>query len=55
MEPGLKAVREPELSYIRKGAANYSYSTRGVITGSGDKAYLSDNGKRLMRLLIFPD
>jgi murein DD-endopeptidase MepM/ murein hydrolase activator NlpD len=55
IEPAVKKVTEPELSYIRKGAGNYTYLTRGVVTGAGDNAHLSDSGKRLMHLLIYPD
>jgi murein DD-endopeptidase MepM/ murein hydrolase activator NlpD len=55
IEPGVKSVSAPELTYVKKGAGNYSYLTRGTITGSADKAALSDSGKRLVRLLIYPD
>ena len=55
IEPGVKSVSRPELSFVRKGAGNYAYLTRSQIAGSGGKARLTENGKRLMRLLIFPD
>jgi murein DD-endopeptidase MepM/ murein hydrolase activator NlpD len=55
IEPSLKPVSEPELAYFKKSLVNYSYLTRETIGGRGDHAYLTDSGKRLMHLLIYPD
>ncbi len=43
-------VLAPTLSYVKR-----SGETRGVISGSGAHAHLTENGARLMRLLIWPD
>jgi hypothetical protein len=55
VEPHDKPVSAPELSYVKKREGEYSDLTRGVVTGSGDNARLSESGQRLMRLLIWPD
>ena len=49
------AVTAPTLSYVKKRAGDYSGLTRGVIDGSGADARLTESGRRLMQLLIFPD
>ncbi|MEP6936916.1 MAG: M23 family metallopeptidase [Chthoniobacterales bacterium] len=48
-------VPEPEIAYVRKGPVDYSYLTRGVVGGRGETVMLTDSGKRLMRLLIYPE
>ncbi len=53
--PSEKSVSAAELSYFKKSPVNYSYTTRGVLGGSGDRAFLTDSGRRLMQLLTFPD
>ena len=50
-----RAVTAPTLSYVKKRGGDYSDLTRGVVTGSGNNARLSESGERLMRLLIWPD
>jgi murein DD-endopeptidase MepM/ murein hydrolase activator NlpD len=50
-----KSVKQPELSYIKKRPVDYSYLTRDVISGRGANAHLTDYGRQLMRLLIYPD
>jgi hypothetical protein len=50
-----KSVSEPEVSYIRKNSVDFRYLTRGEIGGRGDKAYLTESGKTLMRLLTYPE
>lgn len=52
--PSDKPVNAPQVSYFKKSGANYAYVTRGALTGSGNRATLSDSGRRLMHLLIFP-
>ena len=49
------AVDAPTLSYVKKSGTPYAGLTRGVIGGSGANAHLSESGKRLMRLLIYPE
>jgi hypothetical protein len=55
IESSDKNVTQPELSYVKKGSANYSYLTRDMVSGRGASAQLSDYGRQLMRLLIWPD
>jgi murein DD-endopeptidase MepM/ murein hydrolase activator NlpD len=55
MEAQSEMVSEPVLSYVKKSDVDYDYLTRGVIAGRGDRAHLSENGMRLMRLLTWPD
>ena len=53
--PSQKTVAAAEVSYFKKSAVNYSYLTRGVLGGSGNRAVLTESGRRLMQLLTFPD
>lgn len=53
--PSAKPVSEPQLSYVKKSSIDPSNLTRDQVTGHGESAHLTDSGKRLMRLLIFPD
>ncbi len=55
IESSQKSVTEPELTYIEENAINYSYLTERRISGHGKNAHLTESGKRLMRLLIYPD
>jgi len=49
------AVNGPILSFVKKRAGDYSDVTRGIVGGSGEHPRLTENGERLMRLLIWPD
>ena len=40
---------------FQRSSGNYSQLTRNALTGHGDRAALSESGKRLMQLLVFPD
>ena len=55
IEPASKAVTQPELTYFKKSGARYWDLTRETLTGRGERASLSENGRRWMRLLIYPD
>jgi hypothetical protein len=55
IESNDKSVPQPELSYVRKSAVDYSHLTRDIISGHGANEHLSDYGSQLMRLLIWPD
>jgi hypothetical protein len=55
IESSDKRVTQPELNYAKKSSTNYSYLTREIISGYGAKAHLTDYGRQLMRLLIYPD
>jgi len=55
IEPSDKSVTQPELDYVEKSSIDYSYLTRDEISGRGANANLTNYGKQLMRLLIYPD
>lgn len=55
VEPSARVVTGPELSYFKRSSGNYSQLTRGALTGHGDHASLSESGKRLMQLFVYPD
>ncbi len=55
IEPSAKYVTQPELSYVKTSPLDYSYLTRDEISGRGQGAHLAEYGRRLMRLLIWPD
>ena len=55
IESSDKSVTQPELSYVKKSSVDYSNLTRDIISGHGANAHLTDYGKQLMRLLIWPD
>jgi hypothetical protein len=55
IEPAQKAVRAPELSYIRPSRIDYSYLTHRIVGGRGARATLTSSGKRLMQLLTYPE
>jgi hypothetical protein len=48
-------VTQPVLSYIKKSSVDHSYLTRDEISGRGSNAHLTEYGKQLLRLLIYPD
>jgi murein DD-endopeptidase MepM/ murein hydrolase activator NlpD len=55
IEPSDKHVTQPELSYVKKSAIDYSHLTRDIVSGHEGNAHLTNYGSQLMRLLIFPD
>jgi murein DD-endopeptidase MepM/ murein hydrolase activator NlpD len=55
VQPSDKNVTQPELSYVEKSSIDYSYLTRDVISGRDGNAHLTNYGRQLMRLLIWPD
>jgi murein DD-endopeptidase MepM/ murein hydrolase activator NlpD len=55
IEPSAKTVTQPELSYVKKSSIDYSYLTQERIAGRGADAHLTEKGRELMRLLIWPD
>jgi murein DD-endopeptidase MepM/ murein hydrolase activator NlpD len=55
IEPSEKHVTQSDLSYVKKSSIDNSYLTRDVISGHGAKVHLTDYGRQLMRLLIYPD
>ena len=55
IEPSEKQVNQPELTYVKQTAADAAYFTQDVVVGRGENARLSENGRQLMRLWIWPD
>jgi hypothetical protein len=55
IESSDKNVTQPELGYAKKISVDYSHTTRDMISGHGANAHLTDYGRQLMRLLIWPD
>ena len=55
IEPSSKKVKEAELTYIKKSPVEYSYLTHGEIAGHSRNARLTESGRKLMRLLTYPD
>jgi murein DD-endopeptidase MepM/ murein hydrolase activator NlpD len=55
IEPSLKRVGGPELSYLKKTGIDPSYLTRGHIAGRGEGAHLTEKGRQFMRLFTYPD
>jgi murein DD-endopeptidase MepM/ murein hydrolase activator NlpD len=55
IEPSDKHVTQPELSHFEKSSIDYSYLTRDEISGRAETAHLTEYGRRLMQLLIWPD
>jgi murein DD-endopeptidase MepM/ murein hydrolase activator NlpD len=55
IEPSSRRVTQPELSYVKKSSIDYSYLTQDKIAGRGENAHLTEVGRILMKLLIYPD
>ncbi|HEY7002301.1 MAG TPA: M23 family metallopeptidase [Candidatus Udaeobacter sp.] len=55
IESSDKSASQPELSYVKKSSVDYSHLTRDIVSGHGANAHLTDYGRQLMRLLIWPD
>jgi murein DD-endopeptidase MepM/ murein hydrolase activator NlpD len=55
IEPSSNGVSQPEIIWVKKTTIDCRYLTRGDVAGSGRTAHLTDSGKRLMRLLNYPD
>src|SRR5437870_1017877 len=55
IEPSARKVKQPEIFHVKPSSLNASYLTDGVATGPTNRAHLTEHGKQLMQLLIFPD
>jgi len=55
IESSDRRVTQPELSYVKKSPIDYSYLTRDIVSGHEGNAHLTNYGRQLMRLLIYPD
>jgi Peptidase family M23 len=55
IQPSDTGVAQPELTYVKKASAEYSYLTRDIVAGRQSNAHLTNYGAQLMRLLVWPD
>jgi hypothetical protein len=55
VQPSDHQVAQPELTYVKKSAIDYTHLTRGDIAGQRGRAHLTESGGKLMRLLTYPD
>jgi murein DD-endopeptidase MepM/ murein hydrolase activator NlpD len=55
IRPGSRPVSAAELSWLKTSPIDARYLTRENVAGRGNSARLTESGKRLMRLLTFPD
>jgi murein DD-endopeptidase MepM/ murein hydrolase activator NlpD len=55
IESSDRRVTQPELTYVKKSSIDYSYLTRDIVSGHEGNAHLTNYGRQLMRLLIYPD
>ena len=55
IEARSEPVTQPTLTYVKKTTISCAYLTRGELTGIGEHAHLTENGIRLMQLLIWPE
>ena len=55
IKPSDAQATQPELSYVKKSSVDYSHLTRDIVSGHAANAHLSDYGRQLMQLLIWPD
>jgi murein DD-endopeptidase MepM/ murein hydrolase activator NlpD len=54
IEPSDRKVKEPQVTYVKPSSLNASYLTDGIATGPTSHPHLTDHGKQLMQLYIFP-
>lgn len=55
LQRSTREVAGPMLTFIKPSAVDCYDLTRGLVTGRGENARLTDRGKRLARLLTYPD
>ena len=55
IEPSDRKVKEPELVYVKPSLQSASYLIDGIATGPAAHAHLTEHGKQMLRLLIYPD
>ena len=55
IDPSDRKVKEPELVYVNPKLRSASYLVDGIATGPAAHAHLTEHGRQVMHLLIFPD
>lgn len=53
--PASRPVAEPTVTYLKRHGADATLVTRGVVSGRSDAPALTDSGRRLMQLFIWPN
>ena len=54
IEPSERALKQPDVVYVKPSSLNASYLTDGIATGPTSHAHLTEHGQQLMQLYIFP-
>ena len=54
IEPGSRKVKDPEIIYVKPSLGNAAYLIDGIATGSPARAHLTEHGKQILELLIYP-
>jgi murein DD-endopeptidase MepM/ murein hydrolase activator NlpD len=55
IEPSDRRVKEPELTYVKPSLGSAAYLIDGIAIGSPARPRLTEHGKRMLQLLIYPD
>lgn len=54
IEPSDRKLKEPELIYVKPSLGSASYLVDGYAAGPPEHAYLTEHGKQMLELLIYP-
>ena len=54
VEPGEGKVKDPELVHVKPSLRNAAYLVDGIATGPAAHAHLTDHGKQVLELLVYP-
>jgi hypothetical protein len=54
IEPGDRKLKEPELVYVKPSLGSASYLVDGIAAGPTAQAHLTEHGKQMLELLIYP-
>jgi murein DD-endopeptidase MepM/ murein hydrolase activator NlpD len=54
IEPGDRKLKEPELVYVKPSLGSASYLVDGIAAGPSSHAHLTEHGKQMLELLIYP-
>ncbi|HYR22800.1 MAG TPA: M23 family metallopeptidase [Chthoniobacterales bacterium] len=55
IEPSDRKVKEPELVYVKASLRSASFLIDGIAAGPAGHAHLTEHGKQMLHLLIYPD
>jgi murein DD-endopeptidase MepM/ murein hydrolase activator NlpD len=54
IEPGEHKIKEPQLIYVKPSLGSAAYLIDGIASGSPARARLTEHGKQVLELLIYP-